>query len=224
MSNNNNYNNTVTDKQVLRQQIRRKLKALTRDEIVRQSHQVWERLLALPQYQQAQSIGLFLSMPSSEICTKEICQHAWAMGKTIYVPQVGSNFEHADMELIRVVAVDKKDTSDDTVFYQDWPRNKWGIPEPPADMPRTVATPGSLDVIVVPGLAFDRHGHRLGQGKGYYDRFLQRIMIAHVQAPLLVAVALECQLADHVPTASYDHPMDILLLPNESITFTNTRT
>jgi 5-formyltetrahydrofolate cyclo-ligase len=210
----------VDDKKALRKEIRGKLKQLTRDEIKEQSDRVWQRLFSLSQYQQAKSVGLFLSMPTSEICTEQVCKHALAQGKAIYVPQVGQNFEQADMELVQVVG---DAPVDGEPFYFDWPRNKWGIPEPPEGMPLTCAQPGEVDLIVVPGLAFDRKGNRLGQGKGYYDRFLLRMMAPDVKPPLLVAVGLDCQLANHVPTESYDKQMDMLLLPSEGIDFSSTR-
>ena len=66
-----------------------------------------------------------------------------------------------------------------TSFYDGWPRNRWGIPEPPvsddAADDDAVAKPGDIDLLVVPGLAFDAAGRRLGQGKGYYDRFIARM-------------------------------------------------
>ena len=224
-------------KQVLRKDIRGKLRALPPDEIRLQSVAVWDRLKKLPAYQQAQSIGLFLSMPKGEIDTDPALAHAIEMGKTIYVPQVGQNFESADMELIRVVqqlegtqssnaTSSAAESSSQTVelFHRNWPRNKWGIPEPPADMPLHEAQPGDIDVLVIPGLAFDSAGDRLGQGKGYYDRFMARMLAVDrnhndKKPPVLVAVGLTCQLVDvgQIPVHEHDVPVDWLLLPNDTI-------
>jgi len=228
-------------KQALRKDIRGKLKALSPDEIRQQSVAVWDRLKKLPAYQQAQSIGLFLSMPKGEIDTDPALAHAIEMGKTIYVPQVGQNFESADMELIRVVQQVKGTTQSSTassaaaesssgssqtveLFHRNWPRNKWGIPEPPADMPLHEAQPGDIDVLVIPGLAFDSAGDRLGQGKGYYDRFMARMLAVDrnhddKKPPVLVAVGLTCQLVDvgQIPVHEHDVPVDWLLLPNATI-------
>jgi 5-formyltetrahydrofolate cyclo-ligase len=66
----------------------------------------------------------------------------------------------------------------ETSFYDGWPRNRWGIPEPPVSDDAAdddTAKPGDIDLLVVPGLAFDVAGRRLGQGKGYYDRFITRM-------------------------------------------------
>lgn len=205
-------------KQTVRKQVRANLRALTGDEIVKQSLKVWERLFQLPEYQQARSVGLFLSMPSGEIQTEMAIRHAVANGKHVYVPQVGKNFEQAEMELLKVPI---KNQSDSELFYESWPRNKWHIPEPPSELEEfmVAATPGDIDVLVVPGLAFDRVGNRLGQGKGYYDRFIARMCAASsAKPPTLVAVSLECQLVDEIPVHTYDRSMDFILLPNETLT------
>jgi len=133
-------------------------------------------------------------------------------GKTLFVPRVGLDFELCDMNLIRCDTTaatagesrtagessgakeENNEEKDDgrPLFYDAWPRNKWGIPEPPLP-PATntkeedgssrndndndvVAKEGDIDLLLVPGLAFDRNGHRLGQGKGYYDRFIAKMM------------------------------------------------
>ena len=88
-------------------------------------------------------------------------------------------------------------------------------------MPIATAQPGDIDVLVVPGLAFDRQGERCGQGKGYYDRFIER-MCANTTSknPFLVAVGLQAQLLVEggIPVAKYDRRMDMVLLPDETIT------
>ena len=106
------------------------------------------------------------------------------------------------------------------LFHRQWPRNKWGIPEPPEQMPVVLARPGDIDVLVIPGLAFDSTGNRLGQGKGYYDRFLARMMAdPEKKRPLIVAVGLSCQLVDDgvVPVHEHDFPVDWILMPDAAI-------
>jgi 5-formyltetrahydrofolate cyclo-ligase len=203
-------------KQALRKQIRAAVRELNPEETQLQSKQVWERVFELPVYKSAKSVGLFLSMPKGEINTDAILQHAIQNGKDVYVPQVGKNFEKCDMDLLKVV-LDGSSSSQE-IFHKSWPRNKWQIPEPPAEMPIITAQPGDIDLLVVPGLGFDQKGNRLGQGKGYYDRFIAR-MTANETPLSLVAVALKPQLvlnAD-IPVAEYDRRMDMVVLPNEII-------
>ena len=203
----------LEQKKALRKEVRARLKGLTAQDIQSQSQQVWERLFQLPEYQTCQSIGLFLSMPKGEIDTDPVLLDAVQKGKDIYVPEVGKNFEQADMELRKVI---KGDADDGKLFHTTWPRNKWGIPEPPAKLPMVTAQSGDLDLLVVPGLAFDTKCDRLGQGKGYYDRFIERMMT--IKPPKLIAVGLDCQLVDRVPTQEYDRRMDMVILPNQVLT------
>jgi len=205
-------------KQVLRKQLRFEMEKLTVQEIEVQSKSVWERVFELPIYQSAKSVGLFLSMPIGEINTNLILLHCIENGKVIYVPEVGKNFELCDMELRKVILDDSKKTTD-KIFHEAWPKNKWNIPEPPDTMPSVAAKPGDIDLMIVPGLGFDRSCNRLGQGKGYYDRFIAKMSKDENDLPLL-AVALKPQLVDgfqKIPVAEYDRKMDMLVLPDEII-------
>ncbi|KAG7341612.1 5-formyltetrahydrofolate cyclo-ligase [Nitzschia inconspicua] len=201
-------------KQELRKRIRRAMKELNDQDVQEQSSKVWQRVFQLPVYQSAQTVGVFLSMPHGEINTDGLIADCVQRGKTLYVPEVGKNFEHCDMELRKV----ELDEDPDPQFHKKWPTNKWNIPEPPGDMPVLAAQPGELDLVIMPGLAFDRSRNRLGQGKGYYDRFLARMKSSDKALPL-VAVALSPQLVEDVsiPVTEYDQPMDMVVLPDEVI-------
>jgi 5-formyltetrahydrofolate cyclo-ligase len=139
------------------------------------------------------------------------------------VPTVGKNFELCDMELRKVILDEQttnQTTNDNGMFHKSWPKNKWNIPEPPDSMPTVTAKPGDIDLMIVPGLGFDRSCNRLGQGKGYYDRFIAKMTKDGQDLPL-VAVALKPQLLvdgnQKIPVAEYDRKMDMLILPDESI-------
>lgn len=84
----------------------------------------------------------------------------------------------------------------------------FGVPEPPADS--LLAEPPALDLVLVPGLAFDHRGGRLGWGMAHYDRFLPQLP----PAVLRVGVAHSCQLVPAVPQDAHDQAMDLLLLPD----------
>mmetsp|Transcript_34873 Transcript_34873/g.84416 ORF Transcript_34873/g.84416 Transcript_34873/m.84416 type:complete len:224 (+) Transcript_34873:219-890(+) len=209
--------NILEQKKLLRKEIRAKTRALDVDSIATQSSQVWQRIFALPIYKSAKSIGLFLSMPSGEINTDEILKDAIKEGKDIYVPQVGQNFEKCDMDLLKVVLDDSMKPDEKEEFHKHWPKNKWMIPEPPADMPILPSKPGDIDLLIVPGLGFDRFGGRIGQGKGYYDRFIARMNSGDAPMPL-VAVALTSQLVEgQIPVSAHDQKMDIVVFPEEVI-------
>lgn len=204
------------EKQGLRKKLRASLQELSAEDIEAQSAQVWARVIELPIFQAANSVGLFLSMPKSEINTDLILQYCVLNGKKIYVPEVGKNFELCDMEL-REVLLDDNSIPLDGMFHKTWPMNKWMIPEPPPDMPVVTAESGDIDLLIVPGLGFDRSRNRLGQGKGYYDRFIAKMTKGGKKLPL-VAVGLTPQLVDgFIPVATYDRQMDMVVLPDEVI-------
>ena len=86
-------------------------------------------------------------------------------------------------------------------------------------MPIVTARPGDIDLLIVPGLAFDKSCHRLGQGKGYYDRFIERMTVNGNKLPL-VAVGLSPQYVgddETIPIAEYDRIMDLVVLPSQTI-------
>jgi 5-formyltetrahydrofolate cyclo-ligase len=210
-------------KQSLRTDMRSQLKALSNDEIQRQSQAAFERLKLLSAYRNASSIGVFLSMPSGEFDTTALIEDAVREGKTLYVPQVGGNFEKPDMDLLKIPL---SKLPDGRLFYREWLLNKWGIPEPPPGLALRPAVPGDIDLLIVPGLAFDRSGKRLGQGKGYYDRFIARMTLSSDRGNSLlrVAVGLDCQLvtsSSTIPTDEHDALMDYVIVPSETVVVDN---
>jgi 5-formyltetrahydrofolate cyclo-ligase len=88
-------------------------------------------------------------------------------------------------------------------------RHRFGMLEPAADLP--AVDPAALDVALVPGVAFDRRGGRLGFGGGYYDRFLPQT------SALRVGITFDQCLAEEVPCDEYDQRMDWLATPSQMI-------
>ncbi|CAM2980478.1 5-formyltetrahydrofolate cyclo-ligase [Paenibacillus sediminis] len=134
--------------------------------------------------------------------TLPLIRHCWAQGDTVLAPRVdplSRNFELHEISR-----------------ESDIEQGTWGIPEPKEDAPMWEPGRGSIDFVLVPGLAFDRHGGRIGYGGGYYDRFLQKINNFTYQnspelaKPLLGAIVLTGQLIDHIPMEEHDYYMDML--------------
>ena len=86
-------------------------------------------------------------------------------------------------------------------------RGKVGIPEP-----TTPPFEGNIDVIIVPAVAFDKQGNRLGRGGGYYDRFLKKQTHATI-----IGVGYDFQLVDEVPVRKHDQKMHRIILPSQTI-------
>mmetsp|Transcript_7599 Transcript_7599/g.23042 ORF Transcript_7599/g.23042 Transcript_7599/m.23042 type:complete len:121 (+) Transcript_7599:395-757(+) len=95
-----------------------------------------------------------------------------------------------------------------------WRRNSWGIPEPPVDDPsrKNALDDDELDLVIVPGVAFDSTGGRLGHGKGFYDRFLstmkERRNEHQLKMPAVIGLALIEQIVPEVPVAENDFILD----------------
>ncbi len=87
-------------------------------------------------------------------------------------------------------------------FDNDVESGVWGIPEPKSFMPASLT---DIDLMIIPGAAFDKKGNRLGYGAGYYDKLLPAFRKA------TVALAFEAQIVDEIPVDSHDVPMQKII-------------
>ncbi len=185
----------AAEKQRLRGEMKRLLAAAEAGVFRDSGAAVSRRLAALPEWRAAAAVCAFLSM-NGEIGTEEICRAALAEGKALCLPRT----EPEDLSF-RVCP----DLSG------PWDEGPFGIREPAPSAPVVdfAAMPGPV-LVVVPGLAFDRGGGRLGRGKGYYDRFLRslRSLRRDVHA---VGIALGFQLVEAVPVSASDERVDLVL-------------
>ena len=159
-----------------------------------------ERLANLPAVAAARTVMAFLSMPT-EIDTWPFIRWAWQEGKGVAVPRLAPAGRSDDPAAGMVaVALEPADVPD-AVRHPALRPGRFGILTAPVGPP---VPPEELDVILVPCLAVDRQGRRLGRGGGYYDRFLGR---PEVQAAC-IALAWDAQVVDAVPTGPTDVPLD----------------
>ncbi len=154
------------------------------------SCKIVERFMELPEYQSAQTVMFYVDV-RDEVRTRQALPEALASGKRIVVPYCLDG----ELELFHLENMDELELG----MYR--------ILEPKLEL-RTVAAkhlqPEDLDLVMVPGVAFDREGGRTGHGKGYYDKLLQH---ARPDAPL-IALSFECQLFDAIPAEEHDIFMD----------------
>ncbi|KAK0260270.1 hypothetical protein LTR91_012116 [Friedmanniomyces endolithicus] len=190
---------TETDqaKRALRKAMKARLASLDEADVAAQSRTAQQSILSLPQYQSASRVGIYLSMPMGEARTDLLICDALGNGKRVYVPYIYSHSKPGMnagtskvMDMLRMSSVKE---------YEGLQRDSWGIPQLPHDGAEgmknamgglgpskpasTNSTPetnedrnedGGLDLIVVPGVAFDTQMNRMGHGAGFYDRFLTR--------------------------------------------------
>jgi len=150
------------------------------------------RVIARREFAGARAVGCYLSV-GGEVGTAEIVRRCRQEGKRLCVPAR---------------------TMPDAAYALCWldedaplARGPMGIPEPAA---KRWAMPGEVDVIVVPGVAFDVQGNRLGHGGGHYDRLLAALARGPAE-PLKVGVAFDFQIVDRLPTGETDVGMDVVI-------------
>lgn len=151
------------------------------------AEKVQAKLLNLPEYKQANRISIYLSMPKGEIFTRAIVLDALREGKRVFVPYIyatASITTHESKSVMTMVSLQSKED------YESLRPDAWGIPTPDEttidrreviggiheiDHSNESSSKEGLDLVVMPGLAFDKRLKRLGHGKGYYDVFLQTL-------------------------------------------------
>lgn len=158
-----------------------------------------ENLLDLSAFWEADLLLAFLSMPD-EIDTAPVIDKALALGKDVAVPRISG-------DSIEFVLLPED--------WRSWPLDRWQIPTPPANL--TSLSTGQINhadcLVLVPGLAFDRQGGRLGRGKGFYDRFLATLQSERENQESTGSLVIcgychQTQIIDEVPLSPDDQLMD----------------
>lgn len=179
------------DKQLLRQKLKKLRGELTDEYVCCCSNKIADYILSSDEYRRAESIMGYLAF-GKEIAVDSILRQALADRKKVYVPLVLTD---TAMTAVRIFSM--------TDFVSD----RYGI--------RTPANPGSgidssqLDLILVPAVAYDRAGNRLGMGAGYYDRFL-----AQASGVITCGIACAALLQENIPCAVNDVPVSVLVDEN----------
>ncbi len=175
-------------KATLRREVRALRGALSPDALARASAEITALLQAAPAWRGARWIAAYASLPG-EVDTAALLADPH---KPIALPRVegkGVPLRFYDLRSASLVP------------------GVWGIPEPGPEA--LEVAPDAIDLVVVPALAVDRTGRRLGQGGGYYDRTLPLCTRA-----LRVAVVLDAQVVDAVPTEAHDARLDAFVTPS----------
>lgn len=188
-------------KKRLRQKMRERLRGLSKD----------QRLAPRPTVARNLPIGLLQAPHHAPIMTffptdeePDVVPALQDLGQPLCFPSI--NWAHKSMEAVLV---------DPERFETRIQRH--GIREA---IGGAIVDPNDLGAIIVPGLAFDRQGHRLGRGGGFYDAFLSRIdrrFENDVPRPVVVGVCFGCQLVEKVPTFPHDQRMDVVVTEGEQI-------
>ena len=176
----------MVNKKELRQAIRTRKRAMTEEEIVTKSAALAEKFLASDAYKNAKTIYGYLPY-NQEVRTVPMLEQALRDGKKVAVPKCyGSEMKFILLEDLSLVE-----------------KGYAGIPEPIADGPEG---DDERALVLMPGLAFDEQGHRIGYGGGFYDKFLSR----EPNHPTL-ALCYDFQMLPSLETEEHDIPVDYVI-------------
>jgi len=155
------------------------------------SRRIQEKLLSSDKFRSSKTVMTYISLPT-EVETGEFNKRSLEMGKRMVVPFIDTKD--------RVIIASELESIDDLV------KGPYGI-YVPRNGPRKVSLK-EIDLIVVPGIAYDKNNMRLGRGKGYYDRFLARHELSSTKT---VGLAFRFQVVDFLPSDPHDRPVSMVI-------------
>ncbi|GAU08207.1 5-formyltetrahydrofolate cyclo-ligase [Desulfoplanes formicivorans] len=188
------------DKSTIRSRLLQCRKAMSRDARLAANERILRRITRLEAWQHARSMLLYLPV-NGEVDTWPFFEDCMRRHVQVFLPCCRKQ-EPGCMDFFQV-------------------RNKdqlvpgaYNIPEPDPDQCLLMREP-SADIVLVPGVGFDRHGFRIGYGGGYYDRFFAR---HPMDKALIIGLAFACQIMDQLPHDPWDKPVDMVVTEDEGIT------
>ena len=189
----------VSKKRALRGALRARLSSITPERMATASRAAAQRVCETEEFRRASAVMIFLPL-RYEVDARHIALRAWQLGKTVTVPLAG----HEQKHMIPVLVRSLEEPMDCDPYGVQTPSHC----EPfPADM---------LELVVVPGLGFDRNGHRLGRGAGFYDRFLAQPRLHAATCGL----AIEEQVVPEIPAEPHDLRLEMLATDTQLLRFT----
>jgi len=188
----------------MKEQLRHTLLSLRKNlretEVQAHSTGIVQRLWSIQVFSHASIIMHYISY-DNEVFTHDLIQDCLAKGKTVVVPVTHTQSKTVTPSILR--------------YWEDLQKGPYGILEPTKEVQEEISL-GQIDVFLVPGVGFDRKGHRMGHGMGYYDTLLQQA----VDIPK-IGLAFSFQIVDQVPTEAHDIAMDFVVTEEEIIRCTS---
>jgi len=186
------------DKKEIRRNILKKRLSLSSEEIKKKSHQIFLNLVKTTEFVNSQNVMFYIAT-RSEVQTEVMIKASLKMGKNIFVPVILPDC--IDLAPSRLIDFDR-----------ELEKGKKGILEPKKEF-RRLFPPQNIDLIILPGIAFDITGNRIGRGLGYYDNFLKNIN----PSTKLIALAFEMQIVKKVPAHRNDIPVHKIITEKRTI-------
>lgn len=189
--------NDVQLRKSIRQQIRQKRQQLTKSQQQQAAQYISQQVLTDPKVQSAQTIALFLSF-DGEIDTMPLIQQLWQRGKQVYLPVLHPFNRHSLLFLAYTPTTQLI-------------KNRFNIQQPALDVQQVLPL-NQLDIMLIPLVAFDLIGQRLGMGGGFYDRILAGWQQKGFYP---IGLAHQCQQVDKLPSATWDIPLPEIITPQK---------
>jgi 5-formyltetrahydrofolate cyclo-ligase len=180
----------------LRKELIKKRKILPKTEVLEKSNQIKKRLFELNEFKQS-SVVLFYVSYDNEVYTHDMIKECLTTGKNIIVP-------FSDKEKRHLILSELEN-------WNDLEPRSYGILEPKKDKIKEIPIE-SIDIIIVPGVGFDKFGCRIGHGKGFYDNLLRESTNT-----LHIGLAFEIQIVEKVPIESHDIPVNKIITEKRKI-------
>jgi 5-formyltetrahydrofolate cyclo-ligase len=181
-------------KENLRKQMLLQRNALSEEEAAEKCKLIMQKLFSLPEYMEAKRICFYMSI-NSEVATREMIEQAM-QDKQVFLP-ITNKKEHT------LIIAEAKSLGD----LKEGP---YGVYEPKTDYVMAVNR-AQIDLFIVPGVAFDPNGGRIGYGKGYYDQLLKGL------SAVKVGLSYEFQIVDRIPREEHDVNVDIIVTEERAI-------
>ncbi len=174
-------------KHTIRQQIKDLKRCISESNKIEATNKVASAIEQLPYFKSASNILLYHSLPD-ELNTHSMIDK-WSAYKSIFLPRINDN----ELEILHA---------------NNTQLGAFNIQEPVGS---TIIPLSTINIAIIPGVAFDKNGVRLGRGKGYYDRLLCQCNV------IKVGICYDFQLLEKLPSDSHDIPMDIVITPKQTL-------
>lgn len=179
-------------KQEMRDNVAQILQSLSNKEITEKTKQIENQLFGFANFLESKIVLLYMN-GIGEVKTKDIIKKCFDYNKIVILPAF--KVKRRKMILMKIDNIDNK-----------LKHGQRGVLEPSPAKCKT-APIKSLDIAIIPGIAFDEKGGRIGTGRGYYDRFIPKLP----DTTRKVALAFECQIIPQAPVKSHDRHVDIVI-------------
>ncbi|MCT4564445.1 MAG: 5-formyltetrahydrofolate cyclo-ligase [Maledivibacter sp.] len=179
-------------KDAMRNQFLKKRRKMKKEEAIKCSESIIHRLMGLKAFKESKNIMIYLSF-NNEVDTYKLMEDCFNNGKRVIVP-------YCIKEERKIVPSEIKDPD------IELKTSSLGFKEPDLANLREVETE-DIDLVIVPGVIFDKSGNRIGFGGGYYDRFLKRLK----NTTITIAICYDYQLIDKVPVDELDIPVGCII-------------